>query len=268
MPFSRRLAIAIEEQGDRTPFLSQKALKHVLVGVEKLVKTLAEQSKMQSQAIDHSEILRFVNDEREKCGLVRSTELLTVGEVQARDADLFRILDNDVASILAYIHDAQVSLAASISEWLDEAQNAGVLFDDIRLRSSGSGLSATDLSDYALTQLVKSPEFMESAVYLARQLLPIEEYLRGINDHVELNVAAIKKILKRHELHVPEDIKFCHDFKGFDRLRTQMIADCLLTTRTMRTVLEDIFERSATSSTIISPRLVESLAIALGGCKL
>ena len=74
--------------------------------------------------------------------------------------------------------------------------------------------------------------------------------------------------MKRHELHIPEELRYIRDYKGFDRLHAKAIEDCLVATRMMRVILEDVLERLAISTTVTSPSIVESLAIALDGRKL
>ena len=192
MPFNRRLAIAIEELGASTPFVSQKALKHVLVGVEKLVKTFTEQSRMQSQGILRPEIIRFVNEERVKCGLIPIDDFLTGDEIKARDAEIFRILETDISAILAHIQHCEAPIYAKIHGWLKDAERAGIVVEDIGLRHTGVGVSSKELSDFALSNLLKSPEFIEAAVTLANRLIPIDDDLKRVRDHIELNITAIK----------------------------------------------------------------------------
>ena len=166
----------MEELGGEAPFLSQKQLKHVLVGVEKLVKTWAEQKKMIESGIVESEVIAFVNQERNKCGLAPRQGLLTIDEMKAHDSKMFELMEEDIVTILQYVKRCEARIIASIAEWLNEAEDAGLLAEH---RGDNQTPYRAWLS-FAVSHLVKTPEFLRRVLILAQELTPIDEEIKKL----------------------------------------------------------------------------------------
>jgi len=242
MPFSRRLAIAIEELGADAPFLSQKQLKHVLVGVEKLVKAQAEQEKSLTAGLSEEQVIGYVNEERAKCGIATQANLLTVEEIKAHDSKLFDVFRRDIENITSYVQKGAASLAASIEEWLVMAESAGLVLKE----DEDNRFPYREMLSYAVSKLVRELEFMQNMKTLCRKLVSIETQQKQLIDHIQMNVAAFRKILKRHEVHVPEHMRFIVGYREYEDLLASNFSESITASNMMRVTLEDVYERGAT----------------------
>ena len=104
------MAIAMELNDGLIPFISQKALKHVLVGVEKLVKAHEEQQKMVEEGHPNSSIIDMINKERVKCGLEPKDSFITDQEIIQKDSDISAIVNDDSKRIFVYIETEGLNL--------------------------------------------------------------------------------------------------------------------------------------------------------------
>ena len=93
----------IRDAGE-APYVSQKALKHVLVGLEKLCKLYSDQEAIIAESrMDREELVTYINMERAKYGLSARDSIMDVMEVVDRDAEFFRILVDDVVQLRRYV---------------------------------------------------------------------------------------------------------------------------------------------------------------------
>lgn len=175
----------IRDAGE-APYLSQKQLKHILVGLEKLAKAYNEQSASELS------LLSLANSYRVNCGLPEQSFPLQASEVVAHDCELLRLLDADVVQIRRYIEICEANLMVSINDWLDEAARVGL----VALNPAANFIS-TD----------------ESLTSRAGEL--IQEHER-IQQYISVNIAAIKKLLGRRNKNVPDHLCYAREYRNIE----------------------------------------------------
>jgi len=263
MPFSRKLAVAMEKQRLGSPFLSQKQLKHLLVGIEKLAKGWDQQVNMLNSGVGEDAIVNFANEERFKCGIESRGGLLTVDEIKLHDAKLFSILSNDIAVLREYENDASKKIAANLGDWLSRAEELGILIQN----NEDDRFPYKDWAGFGVSQLVKTPEFLGQVLRLIQAVFEIHTELEDLVSHTEMNIAAIRRILKRHKLHVPSSMHSLPEFDRHEYLPTKITKGCGVVIRDIRDCLEDIYERAAIfqidKSSTIDQQLVSRIGEAL-----
>ena len=146
----------MEESGVTAPFLNQKQLKHILVGVEKLVKTKTEQDRYLMAGVSEDSVITFVNQEREKCGLEGHARALSAEEIKEHDSKMFQLLDNDIDRISVYVEKCATDLNMRVQHWLQEAELVGLALGDY----GDNQFPYRDFLAYAVSKLTLRPEFM------------------------------------------------------------------------------------------------------------
>ena len=206
MRFGKRLALAMLRDAGEAPYLSQKELKHILVGLEKLCKAYSDQlSMLQSEGISKAAVVVFANAERDKYGLPYQESLLDLSEVVSRDEALFRTLDDDVRRIRQYLDKCEADLMEAINEFLVSAASKGFIVgpDD----------------SWVARDKVKYSQFLLSEVGAAEpdpdligELDAIENEMQRLKQYLDVNASAVRKIVSRRNKNVPECFWFLHDF--------------------------------------------------------
>jgi hypothetical protein len=187
MRFGKRLALAMIRDAGEAPYLSQKQLKHILVGLEKLAKAYTDQSE--------SSLISLANSYRVNCGLPEQSFPLQAAEVVAHDCELLRLLDADVVQIRRYIEICEANLMVSINDWLDEAARVGLV-----------GLNPT-------VTPTSTNESLTALTSRAREL--IQEHER-IQQYISVNIAAIKKLLGRRNKNVSDHLCYAREYRNID----------------------------------------------------
>lgn len=185
MRFGKRLALAMIRDAGEVPYVSQKTLKHILVGLEKLCKSYVEQeSNIATHQFSTPELVTLANSERLKYGLLERSEVLSEGEVREHDAKLFQILDADVVAIRKYVELCESSLMESVNEWMEEACMCGLLISESPIMSASSAPSSEDELNKALQEIVSEVSRMKQ--------------------YVEVNATAMRKLISRRNKNVAQ----------------------------------------------------------------
>jgi hypothetical protein len=194
MRFGKRLALAMIRDAGEAPYLSQKQLKHILVGLEKLAKAYTDLS---ASPLSESSLLSLANSYRVNCGLPEQSFPLQASEVVAHDCELLRLLDADVVQIRRYIEICESNLMVSINDWLDEAARVGLV-----------GINATE-------NIISNDESLTALTSRAREL--IQEHER-IQQYISVNIAAIKKLLGRRNKNVPDLLCYAREYRNIENV--------------------------------------------------
>lgn len=198
MRFGKRLALAMIRDAGEAPYISQKDLKHVLVGLEKLCKTYVEQSTMTvSYGSSEAGIIDFANTERLKYGLHPSNSILDISEISAHDAQFISIVDHDVVQMRRYVEKCEASLMEGLNELLELAAHHGLV-----------------TSDMPVTPREETKEDLLS------ELSSIETEWNRVKQYADVNVAAIRKLLARRKKNVPVMFQSVEDYNNESLLRT------------------------------------------------
>jgi hypothetical protein len=198
MRFGKRLALAMIRDAGEAPYISQKDLKHVLVGLEKLCKAYVEQSTMAvSNGLSEASIIEFANGERLKYGLHPNNSILDISEISAHDAQFVSIVDHDVVQMRRYVEKCEASLMEGLNELLELAAHHGLV-----------------TSDMAVTPREETKEDFLS------ELSSIDTEWSRVKQYTDVNVAAIRKLLERRKKNVAEIFRSVKDYKNESLIRT------------------------------------------------
>ena len=180
MRFGKRLALAMIRDAGEVPYVSQKSLKHILVGLEKLCKSYLEQEvNILSCNMPEAELIVHANTERSKYGLPEGESVLREDEVVGHDAKFFELMDADVVAVRRYVEVCEASLMESINEWLDEASKAGLV--ECEGESVTRDISKNDLSE---------------------DLKDFKEEIARIKQYIDVNTTALRKLIARRNKNV------------------------------------------------------------------
>lgn len=198
MRFGKRLALAMLRDAGEAPYLSQKELKHVLVGLEKLCKAYFDQlDLLKCEGTTRSELKEFSNSERSKYGLPERDGILDISEIVSRDEALLTILSEDIVRIRRYIEKCEATLMEGLNDLLESAASSGLLVTNRQIYASHK--DSTDiLTDF--------------------QALEAESI--RIKQYTEVNGAAVRKIMNRRKKNVAECFWFADDFTSMGHICT------------------------------------------------
>lgn len=203
MRFGKRLALAMIRDAGEAPYLSQKSLKHVLVGLEKLCKSFAEQTSMlQDQNISHEDLVIHANMEREKYGLPLASSLLNETEIISRDAELFQIIDDDVCQIRRYVEACEVELMVAINSIFDDMAHSGIIAEESIIIDSNLSISQDILAEYI------------------SRIESISEEHERINQYIKVNAAAIRKLVGRRNKNVASSFWSVVEYENIENLKS------------------------------------------------
>ncbi|KAF4680149.1 hypothetical protein FOZ60_013993 [Perkinsus olseni] len=265
MRFSKRLALAMQE--GTLPYLSQKTIKHHLVGLEKLAKTFAKQNELLGTESMASLII-FVNTERARYGIPQRDVLLTLEEIRYQDGEMFSVVDRDIECIKGAIEELEVTLMHEITQWISNANHGGLLLAERQVecapQKNGQKLAQALVSYHVKSLGTEAAcSWVESYV---RSYSTFHEHLTKLMDYVDVNLAGFRKLLKRHDKNIPK-IFHARDtpFLGFHSIVTRVTMKVFVVAVKIHTLLReclDEIDRQAQSSSPSSE--VEALRSLLG----
>ena len=187
MRFGKKLALAMIRDAGEAPYMSQKPLKHILVGLEKLGKLYTEQALIIAEGrTSPSELLAYINAERVKYGLTYRDQILDIFEVIDRDVEFFKMLRNDVIRLRRYVEGCEADLMECINEWL-EGTSSDRLTEESHLNSTEASTCRTpdeESSDAAAVEI-------------------LNEFSR-LKQYTDVNASAINKLIARRNKNVAE----------------------------------------------------------------
>ena len=211
MRFGKKLALAMIRDSGEAPYLSQKELKHILVGLEKLCKVYVDQAIFLTDASKcPAEVLEHVAQQRLNYGIAPNPGPLEVSEILRKDAEFMDMLSSDVIRIRRYIETAESNLMEMINGWLEDARESGFL--------SGGEL-VDEHSDHD-TLVLLSQEILHSGEPPEDGLATILSEYERIKQYGDVNIAAIKKLLQRRTKNVDSCFRSSEDFEDILKMRS------------------------------------------------
>ncbi len=231
--------------------MRQKELKHILIGTEKLSKAWEEQFAFRQEGVSEDALIQIANLERSKVGLLSVETPITEAEVCAQDSKFLASIMDDVQSLSAFIASSENFIALAINAWLRDALSIGLVFrsptDDGHHGPTQRPLSQVrSLLDLVISKRVHEPQFLDMCGQLAVSLLPIVEANSSLSEHVELNLAAIHKLLKRRMKNIHERVRAeSAQVPDYEELLRSDRAPLITTSLAqMRHAIEDVYERT------------------------
>lgn len=204
MRFGKKLALAMIRDLDEAPYISQKNLKHILVGLEKLCKAYADQVViLLDQSLTSTELLLHVNMERAKFGLPQRNSLLEETEIISHDAEFFNQLDRDVEAIRKYVERSEALLMLAVNEWLET--------------KSRYTLVPTELADLARNPVEFSKWLLPSPAN-EFSIETLRNEMERIVQYIEVNKAAMRKLISRRMKNVPETFWSTNEYPNIESL--------------------------------------------------
>ncbi len=217
MRFGKRLALAMIKDAGEAPYISQKPLKHILVGLEKLAKAYAEQSNLHDQSSPPDEILRYANSERSKCGLPYSPSILDRSEIVSHDTQFVLLLDSDVSRIRTYVDNCEADLMEAINAWIEDATKAGLLIE----RGDGAAMDKGGICIVCPADVLTE--------FKSRLEDIVQEHER-IFQYIVVNTAAIRKLVGRRNKNVPPCFWSVAQYRNAENMKSpdgDLLADAI-----------------------------------------
>jgi hypothetical protein len=211
MRFGKKLALAMIRDADEAPYISQKELKHQLVGLEKLCRSYMDQLELLSHHSQKTNLEELAEKHRLSYDIPPRSGLLELNEIVIKDAKLFTILLHDVEKIRRYVEICEVNLMLSINGWLLDAENAQTIVG----KESVSVAYRPDL----LAASIIGSSFPDSFHVFPSQDLVVMEFDR-LKQYMEVNLNAIKKLVQRRNKNVPECFWSRDNFDDMFEIRT------------------------------------------------
>lgn len=246
MRFGKKLALQVTEDQSVAPYLSHKLLKEA---INKIVREFKEhQAKAQNSAVAWSagHMLAEAN-----AGATPDELRQLEATVFALEQQLFDLVDDDLARILDHIRLSEAYLAQQIGILQNASMQAGLLCEESQLLRLEKSLpvkpqSRTVLWEQVLELRIRSDP-VESAKrfdQLAMQYNDLVDVANRHTQHLEINVAGFRKLLKRHEKQIPRNFH-AHPtpYFGFHRLVTARTQQLLEILRQFEAALEDAQQR-------------------------
>jgi hypothetical protein len=195
MRFGKKLALAMIRDAGEAPYLSQKELKHVLVGLEKLCKAFFDQQRNVMEGADLAGVVEYAKEQREAYNVPPSDGLLNIDEIVSKDSDFIAILLSDVTKIRRYMEVCEAALMEAVNDWLSAADEANIL---IGPRVTNLGFDAEQVASFFLANSENSNFLDDSA---PENLFSEFERIKA---YCDVNLSAIRKLLQRRTKNVPE----------------------------------------------------------------
>lgn len=200
MRFGKRLALAIIRDEGEAPYLSQKELKHILVGLEKLCKSFAEQeSLIAHKRLSHDDLVQHANGEREKYGLSKNNSILLAREIINHDASFIALIDRDIENIRKYVELVESDILEGLNDILKSAHTAGILSEEEKASTIQLGQDHSEIRTD-----------MEAI---------ISEFSR-LRQYIEVNTAAIRKLLVRRRKNVSERFHSVPEYTNLSQIQS------------------------------------------------
>mmetsp|Transcript_14957 Transcript_14957/g.39747 ORF Transcript_14957/g.39747 Transcript_14957/m.39747 type:complete len:401 (+) Transcript_14957:134-1336(+) len=248
MRFGKKLALQVMEDSSGAPYLSHKPMK------ESINRTVRElrlyQARVQNLQGGHAVPVAGGNfGPNDADGSASPAELAE--RIREFDRQLFLIVDDDLAKILAYVRTGEVRISAELAQLQDGAMSAGILVQEAQLERLEKTIQNAPQDRAQLTwqllQLRMRSIPTQMAVDLEGLGQECNELIEVVNQHaqyLEINVAGFRKLLKRHEKQIPLEFRSRSiPSLGFHRLVTHTSRELLDLIRQISAVVVDAQER-------------------------
>ena len=207
MRFGKKLALAMIRDAGEAPYISQKELKHQLVGLEKLCKVYIEQVEQLSSplcAID--EVLGHIREQRLNYGLQSREGILDIGEVKSKDGTFIGILERDIRRIRGYVDATLARLMLSMNELLEVLADSRIILREDELYAAHAPATLASLLTDNGHRVSGSAD---------GEIVEIITECNRLGQYIEVNQSAIRKLIQRRCKNVPRCF-WCHEFHDLE----------------------------------------------------
>mmetsp|Transcript_23383 Transcript_23383/g.59745 ORF Transcript_23383/g.59745 Transcript_23383/m.59745 type:complete len:399 (-) Transcript_23383:7-1203(-) len=252
MRFGKKLALQVMEDNSGAPYLSHKPMKEA---INRTVRELRlYQARVQSTQYGGGPDALAAGGGNFSGGdaannAASPSEL--VERIRELDRQLFVVVDDDLARILAYVRQGELRLSAHLAQLQDSAMEAGILVQEVQLERLEKVLPNTAQDRAALAlhllnlRMRSDPGKMTTDIdRLAVQCNVLIDVANHHAQYLEINVAGFRKLLKRHEKQIPLEFRSrTIPSLGFHRLVTHTSRQLLDLVKQISAVIVDAGQR-------------------------
>lgn len=284
MRFGKRLTELQNQNGQlNQPYISYKELKRAIGDLARLAASTGDVSASKIDAADSSgdEAGPPEADERQSMGASSSSSSVK-SQLEEQQKNFFKKIDDDVASAVAHIRNIISTVEVGIGDWQCQAAASGVLFTPAQLDEVAATLPFECSDQQVLVQWLSGlqtepgPSLAASAdgsrpvrLQLAERYSYISSALQVLLQYIEVNVTAVRKILKKFDKKMPFKFQWqsTQNYKAHHSLFSTDLQDLVVTAVQMYRLIvamdlpEDSSVRTSTSVSPISFMGPESLQV-------
>lgn len=244
MRFGKKLALQVMGDQSGAPYLSHKPMK------EAINRTVRELRLYQARCQD-CEAARRGGAGPGAAGASPGELAELALRVAAMDAELFGLVDEDLARILGHVRAGEARLLARAAAVQAAARDGGLLVEEARLRDLERAVPRAPEDRSLLCRELLLLRLRTDPLGMARQLQSLTAQYNILVDvanqhaqYIEINVAGFRKLLKRHEKQIPEKFRSRHmPCLDFHRLVTHTSRQLLDATKQIGGVITDAWQR-------------------------
>lgn len=229
MRFGKRLTELSQNGQVSQPYISYKELKHILGQLPRLVGSANDSSRSSKAdsadssgdevplAARNGATSSAASDADACAGPVVGSSASTSckpsvrGQLEEQQRVFFSRISADVASALSHVQSIVAPLEAGIGDWQYQAAVCGLLFTPSQLEEVASNLPFEVPDQQAFVQWLvafQPPGHVRSARQaLAELYRHLSASLQVLLQYIEVNITAVRKILKKFEKKVPAEFR-------------------------------------------------------------
>jgi len=246
MRFGKRLTELQNQNGQlNQPYISYKELKRAIGDLARLAASTGDVSASKIDAADSSgdEAGPPEADERQSMGASSSSSSVK-SQLEEQQKNFFKKIDDDVASAVAHRRNIISTVEVGIGDWQCQAAASGVLFTPAQLDEVAATLPFECSDQQVLVQWLSGlqtepgPSLAASAdgsrpvrLELAERYSYISSALQVLLQYIEVNVTAVRKILKKFDKKMPFKFQWqsTQNYKAHHSLFSTDLQDLVVT---------------------------------------
>jgi len=211
MRFGKRLAEIVQSGRSHEPYISYKELKHTIKKVSMLIDTGSCSGDSSGDDCGSAGEEHCGRDAASADGTLGNASSCTAVQerttLESHQKEFFRIIDINMIQAKTYIESSVHVLEAVAGEWQMAAVMAGLIFTPHQLEDISAELPFRVPSDQAmvdwLLQMRSQECTADARVSLTRNYNLVASSLNNLQQYIEVNVTALRKIFKKFEKKVP-----------------------------------------------------------------
>jgi len=268
MRFGKLLAAVTQNSRADEPYISYKELKHNLSKVSALCgKDEPDNSSGDEYGPVQQEILES-QAASSSSSVVAASSGSAMGHprIVGPQQDFFSLLDHDLAASKLYVQSNVSGIEAMIGEWQVAAVKAGLVFTPQQLDEVRSQLPVHMEEDALvawLLSLTPGAKTKDARLALVDQYSEVARLLNSLLQYVEVNLTAVRKILKKFDKKIPPEFRTrkVQDYKVHHELFMPSMQHVLVTAVQMQRLIAETVAESGDLAVPISQLGPESLAV-------
>jgi len=266
MRFGKLLAAVTQKSRANEPYLSYKELKH---NISKVHAACGLQDDAEQSSGDEGPGL-LAQERLESQAASSSSHVAASSSANARvvgpQEDFFNLIHQDVTAAKLYVQSTVSGLEAMLGEFQVAAVKAGLLFTPQQLEEVSRQLPAP-MDQEALVEWLLSlrpgAKTREERCCLVEKYSEIARRLNALLQYLEVNLTAVRKILKKFDKKVPAEfrVRKTQDYKGHHELFMTSMQYVLVTAVQMQRLIAERVADSEPLAVPVSQLGPESLAV-------